>query len=143
MVAHCLAGSSGSRRLADATFMPNLMRRVRPASAAITLMHSRCVKVETSRSVCQSESTPPSSHRSTHCQNDASPEKGKSAKPSPTPTAMHTAPSAREGVEGFLDRLPLVFGRGGRDDVRRTDAGVVALGQTVDRQRVEEGKSVA
>ena len=36
MVAHCLASSSGSRRPSVATFMPNLMRWVAPASAAMT-----------------------------------------------------------------------------------------------------------
>ena len=68
MVAHCLASSTGSRSASDTTFMPNFSRRVRPASAAITLMHSSCGSRLSSRSVCQMESTPPASHRSTQRQ---------------------------------------------------------------------------
>ena len=59
MVAHCLASSTGSRIASDTTFMPKLIRRVRPASAAIVVMHSRIGVRLTSRSVCQIESTPP------------------------------------------------------------------------------------
>ena len=65
--------------------MPNLIRRVRPAMAAMALMHSRIGWRETSRSVCQSESTPPSSQRSTQRQKARASENGKSASPSPTP----------------------------------------------------------
>ena len=56
--------------------MPNLMRSVRPASAAITLITSRKGSSETRRSVCQSESTPPSSQRSTQRQKARAPENG-------------------------------------------------------------------
>ena len=52
----------------DTTFMPNLRRRVRPASAAIAVMHSSIGSRLSSRSVCQIESTPPASHRSTQRQ---------------------------------------------------------------------------
>ena len=41
MVAHCLASSTGSRNASDTTFMPNRMRRVRPAKAAIVVIDSR------------------------------------------------------------------------------------------------------
>jgi hypothetical protein len=41
MVAHCLASSTGSRNASDTTFMPNRMRRVRPAKAAIVVIASR------------------------------------------------------------------------------------------------------
>ena len=68
IVAHCRATSTASRIASDNTLTPNLMRRVRPASAAITLMHSRNGVGLTSRSVCQIESTPPASHRSTQRQ---------------------------------------------------------------------------
>ena len=68
MVAHCLASSTGSRSASDTTFMPKRRRRVRPASAAITAMHSRIGWRLTSRSVCHSESTPPASQRSTQRQ---------------------------------------------------------------------------
>ena len=68
MVAHCLATSTGSRMASDTTFMPNLSRRVRPASAAIAVMHSSIGSRLSSRSVCHSESTPPASHRSTQRQ---------------------------------------------------------------------------
>ena len=68
MVAHCLANSTGSRSASDTTFMPKRSRRVRPASAAITAMHSRIGWRLTSRSVCHSESTPPASQRSTQRQ---------------------------------------------------------------------------
>ena len=44
------------------------MFRVRPASAAITLMHSRFASREISRSDCQIESIPPLSQMSTHFQ---------------------------------------------------------------------------
>jgi len=57
MVAHCLASTSGSRRGATMAFMPNLIRSVHPASVAMTLMVSRYGSRETSRSVCQTEST--------------------------------------------------------------------------------------
>ena len=76
MVAHCLASSSGSRKPTEATFMPNLRRSVRPESAAITLITSRKGSCETRRSVCQSESTPPSSQRSTQRQKAPAPENG-------------------------------------------------------------------
>ena len=68
MVAHCLAVCSGSRSPMEATFMPNLIFLVAPASPAITLMHSRNGSLEISRSVCHRESTPASSQRFTHCQ---------------------------------------------------------------------------
>jgi hypothetical protein len=41
IVAHCLASSTGSRNTSDTTFMPNFMRRVRPAKAAIVVIDSR------------------------------------------------------------------------------------------------------
>jgi hypothetical protein len=68
IVAHCLASSTGSRSASDTTFMPNFSRRVRPASAAIAVMHSRIGALLISRSVCQTESIPPASHRSTQRQ---------------------------------------------------------------------------
>jgi hypothetical protein len=68
IVAHCLASSTGSRSASDTTFMPKRSRRVRPASAAITAMHSRIGCLLTSRSVCHSESIPPASQRSTQRQ---------------------------------------------------------------------------
>ena len=83
IVAHCLASSSGSRSPTEATFMPNLMRWVRPASAAITLITSRNGSSETRRSVCQRESTPPSSQRSTQRQKASAPENGNALSPSP------------------------------------------------------------
>ena len=64
MVAHCLASSTGSRNASDTTFMPNCMRRVRPAKAAIVVIDSRNGWRLTIRSVCQIESTPPASHMS-------------------------------------------------------------------------------
>ena len=68
MVAHCLASSTGSRSASDTTFMPKRRRRVRPASAAMTAMHSRIGWRLTSRSVCHTESMPPDSQRSTQRQ---------------------------------------------------------------------------
>jgi hypothetical protein len=68
MVAHCLASRTGSRNASDTTFMPKRRRRVRPARAAITAMHSRIGVRLTRRSVCQIESTPPCSHMSTQRQ---------------------------------------------------------------------------
>ena len=68
IVAHCRATSTASRIASDSTLTPNLIRLVRPASAAIALMHSRNGCGLTSRSVCQIESTPPASHRSTQRQ---------------------------------------------------------------------------
>ena len=59
MVAHCLAVSTGSRSPRLATFIPNLMRRVPPARAAMTLMHSSPPSAPMMRSDCQMESTPP------------------------------------------------------------------------------------
>ena len=94
MVAHCLASSSGSRMPTDATFMPNLSRLVAPAIAAIALMHSRIGSLETSRSVCQSESTPPVSHISTQRQNPSAPANGKLASPIPMPMVMGRPPWA-------------------------------------------------
>ena len=94
MVAHCLARSSGSRSPTDATFIPNLIRRVAPASAAIALMHSRMGRRDTRRSVCQSESTPPASQRSTHRRNEAPEENGSSMRPSPTPIVIVLHPSS-------------------------------------------------
>ena len=88
MVAHCLARRSGSRSPTDATFIPNLMRRVAPASIAIALMHSRMGRRDTIRSVCHRESTPPSSHRSTHRRNAAPEENGSSMRPRPTPIVI-------------------------------------------------------
>ena len=88
MVAHCLARRSGSRSPTDATFIPNLMRRVAPASIAIALMHSRMGRRDTIRSVCQRESTPPSSQRSTHRRKAAPEENGSSMRPRPTPIVI-------------------------------------------------------
>src|SRR5712691_6371489 len=64
------------------------MRLVRPASAAITLMHSRNGVGLTRRSVCQIESTPPASHKSTQRQKAAAPENGNSISPTPTATLL-------------------------------------------------------
>src|SRR5882762_4506250 len=66
------------------------MRLVRPANAAITLMHSRKGVGLTRRSVCQIESTPPASHRSTQRQKAAAPENGNSISPTPTATFLGT-----------------------------------------------------
>src|SRR5262245_856431 len=88
MVAHCLASSTGSRNASDTTFMPNFMRRVRPAKAAIVVIDSRNGWRLTIRSVCQIESTPPASHMSIQRQYAAAPENGNSAQPSPIPTPM-------------------------------------------------------
>ena len=41
MVAHCFATSTGSRNASERTFMPNFIRRVRPAIAAIAVIDSR------------------------------------------------------------------------------------------------------
>src|SRR5206468_10219701 len=67
---------------------PNLSRRVRPARAAITLMHSRIGSRLIMRSVCHNESTPPASHRSTQRQNPATPANGNSIRPSPIATFL-------------------------------------------------------
>jgi hypothetical protein len=88
MVAHCFASSTGSRNASDTTFMPNRIRRVRPASAAIVVIDSRNGRGPTIRSVCQIESTPPASHMSIQRQYAAAPENGNSAQPSPIPTPM-------------------------------------------------------
>ena len=69
IVAHCFASSTGSRSATDTTLTPNLIRRVRPAIAASAVMHSRIGVRLTIRSVCQIESSPPCSHRSTQRQN--------------------------------------------------------------------------
>jgi hypothetical protein len=88
MVAHCLASSTGSRNASDTTFMPNRMRRVRPARAAIMVIDSRNGWRLTIRSVCQIESTPPASHMSIQRQYAEAPENGNSAQPSPMATPM-------------------------------------------------------
>ncbi len=96
IVAHCFAISRGSRRPREATFMPNFIRRVRPARAAIALIHSKCGIGETRRSVCQRLSTPPTSAKSTHSQYAFAEENGKSAKPKPTLTAiLKNSPSTK------------------------------------------------
>src|SRR3984893_13688504 len=94
MVAHCLASSTGSRNASDTTFIPNRMRRVRPAKAAIVVIDSRNGWRLTIRSVCQIESTPPASHMSIQRQYAAAPENGNSAQPSPIPIPMAALPSA-------------------------------------------------
>src|SRR6185312_4003434 len=88
MVAHCLASSTGSRNVSETTFMPNRMRRVRPAKAAIVVIDSRKGWRPTIRSVCQIESTPPASHMSIQRQYAAAPENGNSAQPNPIATPM-------------------------------------------------------
>src|SRR5450755_2158604 len=100
MVAHCLASSTGSRNASDTTFMPNRMRRVRPAKAAIVVIDSRYGWRLTIRSVCQIESTPPASHMSIQRQYAAAPENGNSAQPSPIPTPMRRPSLGRRGC-GF------------------------------------------
>src|SRR3954470_9337128 len=97
IVAHCLASSTGSRNASETTFMPNFMRRVRPASAAIVVIDSRNGWRLTIRSVCQIESTPPASHMSIQRQYDAAPENGNSAQPSPIPTPMRALSLGRRG----------------------------------------------
>src|SRR5260221_2284686 len=99
MVAHCLASRTGSRSASDTTFMPNLILRVRPASAAITLKLSRIGSLETSRSVCHSESTPPPSQASTQRQQPRAPSNGNSIKPNPTATVTSGLRERRELVE--------------------------------------------
>src|SRR5262245_49162515 len=86
MVAHCLASSTGSRITAATTLTPNLIRRVRPATAASPVMHSRIGVRLTRRSLCQIESTPPSSHRSTQRQNPDAVRNGYSIRPMPAAT---------------------------------------------------------
>ena len=68
--------------------MPNLMRRVAPARAAITLMHSRLPSREMSRSDCQMESMPPCSQTSTHFQKPRASSKLKLAMPIPALTVI-------------------------------------------------------
>ena len=92
IVAHCLAVSTGSRSPRLATFMPNLMRRVPPARAAMTLMHSSPPSAPMMRSDCQIESTPPASHRSTQRQKPRASSKLKL--PMPTPALMVTVRSS-------------------------------------------------
>ena len=94
IVAHCFAIKTGSRNASDSTLTPNLMRRVRPASAAITLMHSRIGSRLTIRSVCHNELTPPASHRSTQRQNPATVSNGNSIRPRPTATFLIIAISS-------------------------------------------------
>src|ERR1700733_15036728 len=94
IVAHCLASSTGSRNGSDTTFMPNRMRRVRPAKAATVVIDSRNGSRLTTRSVCHIESTPPASHMSIQRQYAAAPENGNSAQPSPIPIPMAVLPSA-------------------------------------------------
>ncbi len=86
IVAHCLASSTGSRIATETTLTPNLIRRVRPAIAASAVMLSRNGWRLTRRSVCQMESMPPCSHRSTQRQNPSTVWNGNSMMP--TPTAM-------------------------------------------------------
>src|SRR5215467_242410 len=88
IVAHCLATSTGSRKASESTLTPNLSRRVRPARAAIRLMHSRIGSRLIMRSVCHSESTPPASQRSTQRQNPDTPSNGNSISPSPIATFL-------------------------------------------------------
>src|SRR6056300_1061046 len=83
MVAQALAVRKGSRCPREATFMPNLMRFVPPARAAMTDMTSRFGMGLTRRSDCQIESTPPLSQRSTQRQKARPLEKGKWARPRP------------------------------------------------------------
>jgi len=54
-------------------------------------MHSRCGSRDTTRSLCQIESTFSFSHKSTHCQKAFPPENGNSDRPNPTLIVM-TAP---------------------------------------------------
>src|ERR1700759_3097713 len=108
MVAHCLASSTGSRNASDTTFMPNFMRRVRPAKAAIVFIDSRNGRGLTIRSVCQIESTPPASHMSIQRQYAAAPENGNSAQPSPIPTPM-CAPSLFLFVHDLLGKPLYTF----------------------------------
>src|ERR1700751_5411330 len=105
MVAHCLASSTGSRNASDTTFIPNFMRRVRPAKAAIVVMDSRNGWRLTIRSVCQIESAPPASHMSIQRQYAAAPENGNSAQPSPIPTPMLSClPDLRRGCDFYARR---------------------------------------
>ena len=69
-------GNVGSRKPTDATFMPNWMCLVVPASAAMVLMQSG-----SGRSLCQSESTRSASHTSTHFQHALAAENGNSNRP--------------------------------------------------------------
>src|SRR5437588_3741295 len=94
IVAHCLATRTASRNASESTLTPNLSRRVRPASAAMTDMHSRIGSRLTTRSVCHSESTPPASHKSTQRQNPPTPENGNSIRPSPIATFLGIVPSS-------------------------------------------------
>ena len=86
MVAHCLARTSGSRKGRTTTFMPNLSRWVRPASAAMTDIDSSIGWLEMRRSVCQTESTRLSSQRSIQRQRSRDESKGRLARPRPIRT---------------------------------------------------------
>ncbi len=96
MVAQALAVSTGSRSARLATFMPNFRRRLPPASAAMTLMHSSWGSRLIIRSLCQMESTPPASHRSTQRQKSGAAWNGKLAMPSPALTVMSQSWIGRE-----------------------------------------------
>src|SRR5439155_10090939 len=85
------------------------MRLVRPANAAITLMHSRNGVGLTRRSVCQIESTPPASHRSTQRQKAAAPENGNSISPTPIATFLGmVSPSVRPGMRVAMMQIGIV-----------------------------------
>jgi hypothetical protein len=71
--------------------MPNLSRRVAPASAAIVVIDSSCGTGVTRRSVCQIESTVDSSQRAIQRQNARASENGKLARPRPTRTFIGPA----------------------------------------------------
>ena len=74
--------------------MPNLIRSVRPAMAAIAVIGSRAGWREASRSLSQIESTSLSSHRSTQRKNEAGVVSGSSAAPSPMRTLIAIPPRA-------------------------------------------------
>src|SRR6266404_376733 len=120
IVAHCLASNTVSRNASDSTLTPNLSRRVRPASAAIALMHSRIGSRLTMRSVCHSESMPPASHRSTQRQNPATPANGNSIKPSPIATFLGILPSSLDLAQ--VSALGLRSLASGRQVVARSAA---------------------
>src|SRR5262249_11393310 len=129
---HCLASSTGSRSASDTTFMPNLSLRVRPASAAITLSASRIGSLETSRSVCHSESTPPVSQASTQRQKPAAPSNGNSISPRPTatvPTATVMALCLHERRELVELAQDLVARQVRHVEQHAVDPGGAVLGQ--------------
>ena len=94
MVAHSFASTSGSRSGSSTTFIPNLIRSVAPATAAIAVIGSSAICGPASRSLNQIESTSLSSHRSTQRKNEAGVVRRSNAAPSPMRTLIAMPPRA-------------------------------------------------